>query len=304
MLPLTRLTPFYPGQFGVLGSDAPLGIRTMPYGKVFYVHNSHPLASDRNDGTNPDGPLSTITQALAQCTANQDDFIIVQGMSNSLETWPIAITKSKVHLLSSQYILGEKVPGHGRILTPPGDTACIYITGDRVEVAGFDMSAGATHGCFEFHATNQSWGAHIHHNRMGWAGAAQDGIRMTGTGDKVHFFIHDNEFNDKITRDGIRIEQNATRSEIWNNIFRVPAGVGINLVTLCTDIFAIHDNFFRVNGATQGDAIYCNANSLGCMFYNNQAMHLGAAPAQNPYEDAGANHWGLNWTGDAVTYPV
>jgi hypothetical protein len=33
-------------------------------------------------------------------------------------------------------------------------------------------------------------------------------------------------------------------------------------------------------------------------------MDAGAAPAQNPYLDLGGNDWGLNYTGDVVTYPV
>ncbi len=298
-LPLLRLPPWYPGQMGVPGSDVALGLRTVSRGKVLYVDASHPLSSDANDGTNPDAPLKTITQAIALCTTNDEDYIIVHSFTNSLETWPIAINKHKVHLFASHYALGV-----GRTITPPGDTAGILITGDKVEVAGFEINAGATHGCIEFSTSAQSWGAHIHHNRFGWASGGQDGIRMTGAVDKVQFLIHDNQFNDKLTRDGIRIEQNSTRTEIWNNEFRYVGGVGINLVTLCNDIYAIHDNIFRVDGAVQGDAIACNINSLGCMFWGNQAMHLGAAPAQNPYVDLGANHWGVNWSGDAVTYPV
>jgi hypothetical protein len=277
----------------------------MPYGKVLYVHNGHAATSDNNDGTNPDFPLTTITAAIAKATANQDDFIIVQGMSNALETWPLALSKHKLHVISSQYILGEEVPGHGRIITPPADTAAFYITGDRVEVAGFEISAGATHACFEFSTVAQSWGAHIHHNNMGWMGAAQDGIRMTGAVDKVNFLIHDNTFNDKITRDGIRIDQNATRSRIWNNNFRRVTGVGINLVTLCTDIYAIHDNWFNpILDAATGGSIFCNLNSTGCMFYNNYSMHDKAAMAQVPYRDLGANHWGLNYYGILAIMPV
>jgi hypothetical protein len=302
--PLIRLSPFYPGQFGVAGSDAPLGLRAMPYGKVFFVHDTHGNSSDSNDGTHPDGPLKTITGAIAKATAGQDDWIIVQSFSNALETFPLALSKSKVHLFSSQYVLGEVVPGHGRIITPPADTAAILITGDRVEVAGFDMSAGATHGCIEFSQAVQSWGAHIHHNRLGWMSGAQDGIRMTGAVDKVHFVIHDNEFNDKITRDGIRIEQNSTRGVIYRNRFRGVAGIGINLVTLCTDIYAIYDNFFRVADAATGEAITCNANSVGCMFWGNQAMQGKVAMANVPFRDLGANHWGLNYMDVTATLPV
>ncbi len=305
-LPLVRATPFYPGQWGIQGSDNSLGLRIMPFGNVYYVHNAHGNASDNNDGTNPDGPLMTITAAVGKATANMDDVIIVQSCNNALETFPIALNKSKLHVFSSQWILGEEVPGHGRIITPPGDTAAFLITGDRVELAGFDMSAGATHGCVEFSTVAQSWGAHIHHNRFGWMGAAQDGIRMTGAVDKVHFLIHDNRFNDKITRDGIRIEQNSTRTEIWNNSFRLVGGVGINFVTLCTDVYAVHDNFFRVADGGAGEAITCNVNMTGCMFFNNMAMQGKVAFANIPFVDASAgnNHWANNMSNILLVNPA
>jgi len=305
-LPLVRLTPFYPGQIGILGSDNALGLRTMPYGKVLYVNNGHAGAANGNAGTDPEYPLLTITEAIVKATAGQDDFIVVQGNSNALETWPLALSKHKLHVFSSQYILGEEVPGHGRIITPPADTAAFLITGDRVEVAGFDISAGATHACFEFSTVAQSWGAHIHHNRMGWMGGGRDGINMSGAVDKVNFLIHDNEFNSNLTRDGIRIDQNATRSEIWNNVFRLVGGIGINLVTLCTDIYAIHDNFFRVADGGAGEAITVNVNATGCMFYNNVAMQGKVAFANIPWVDASAgnNHWANNMSNVLLVNPA
>jgi hypothetical protein len=299
-LPLIKLKAFYPGQWGVLGSDAPLGLRTDTRSTVFYVDSGHARTSDLNDGTDPDNPMTTITAALVRVTTNANDYIIVRQITNASETFPITITKNRVHLVSTFYRLG-----HGPEIRPVADTAGIQLNADNVEIAGFEINGGNSAGCIQANAAGATWGADIHHCRFGWqATTPQDGIRMTGAVDKPHWTIHDNWFNDKISRDGIRIEQNSTRSEIWNNVFRCPTGIGINLVTLCTDIYAVHDNIFRVAAATQGDAISCNVNSLGCMFWGNQAMYLGAAPGANPYEDLGANHWGVNWTGDAVTYPV
>jgi len=64
MLPVIRQYPWYPGQLGVAGSDDEMGLRSRSGGFVFYVNNVHPNASDNNDGTDPAGPLSTITQAV------------------------------------------------------------------------------------------------------------------------------------------------------------------------------------------------------------------------------------------------
>jgi hypothetical protein len=299
--PLTKLKPFYPGQWGILGSDSPLGLRTDTRGSVFYVDSGHARANDANMGTDPDAPLMTITRALVRCTTNANDFILVRQLTNALETFPINITKNRVHLLSTFYRYG-----HGPEIRPVADTAGITLNADNVEIAGFEISGGNTNGCIAS-GTLATWGADIHHCRFAFqALTPQDGIRMDGAVDKPHWTIHDNWFGDKIVRDGIRIEQNSTRSQIWGNHFRqgAAAGVGINLVTLCTDIYAIHDNVFRVVGATQGDAITCNINSTNCMFFGNQAMCLGATPAQNPYIDVGTNDWGVNWAGDVIIYPV
>ena len=77
MLPLTRLTPWYPGQMGVPGSDVSLGLRTAPQGNVYYVDNTHLNATAVADGTDPNYPLTTIDIAIGKCTANHHDLIVV-----------------------------------------------------------------------------------------------------------------------------------------------------------------------------------------------------------------------------------
>jgi hypothetical protein len=130
---------------------------------------------------------------------------------------------------------------------------------------------------------------------------------MDGAVDKPHFTIHDNWFNDKLVRDGIHIHQNSCRTQIWNNVFRMPAAgnIGINLLATCNDLFAIHDNNFRVDGAVAGTAITCNAASANCMFYGNRAMFINANPATNPYVDPGhLNGWADNYSGNVLVYPA
>jgi hypothetical protein len=297
--PLTKLKPFYPGQWGILGSDSPLGLRTDTRGSVFYVDSGHARANDANTGTDPDAPLMTITQANVRATTNANDFIYVRQLTAALETFPINITKNRVHLISTFYR-----PGHGPTITPVADTAAITLNADNVELAGFELNGGATHGAIES-GTLATWGADIHHNRFGFQGAGQDGIRMAGAVDKPHWTIHNNWFNTNLTRDGIRIDQNSTRSEIWGNVFRRVGGVSINLVSGCTDIYAIFDNRFNpVADAATGGSIFCVAGSGGCMFWGNQSMHDMAAMAQVPYRDLGAGHWGLNYYGLLAIMPV
>lgn len=65
-LPQVRLAPWYPGQFGVPGSDVPRGLRWNSSGVVFYVDSNHPNATTTADGTDPENPLSTIAAAVAR----------------------------------------------------------------------------------------------------------------------------------------------------------------------------------------------------------------------------------------------
>jgi len=64
LFPNVRLQPWYPGQMGVAGSDAPLGLRWTSMGYVLYVDTDHPDADDNNDGWDPNAPLATIQQAV------------------------------------------------------------------------------------------------------------------------------------------------------------------------------------------------------------------------------------------------
>jgi len=72
-----RQKQFFPGQFGVHGSDTELGQRMDSTGCVFYVDPNHVDASDDHDGTDPDHPLATVTEALTRVGAYQNDVIAV-----------------------------------------------------------------------------------------------------------------------------------------------------------------------------------------------------------------------------------
>jgi hypothetical protein len=63
-LPQVRLQPWYPGQFGVAGSDIPRGLRWSPTAIVLYVDENHPGASATADGTDPENPLTSVQTAV------------------------------------------------------------------------------------------------------------------------------------------------------------------------------------------------------------------------------------------------
>src|SRR4030042_5235210 len=219
---LIRLKPFYPGQWGVQGSDNKLGLRTDTRSTIFYVDSGHALTNDNNDGTDPAAPLTTITEALTHCPANANDFILVRQITNALETFPITITVNRVHLISVFFDFGK-----GPEIRPVADTAGVLLQADNVEIAGFEINGGATHGGIETQTAAATWGADIHHCRFGFQSTAQDGIRMGGAVDKPHWLIHDNWLNIVIARDSIRIDQNSTRSGIWSNHFRMLDAAGV-----------------------------------------------------------------------------
>lgn len=77
LLPLTRLSPIYPGQLGVDGSDVPRGVQSVPGRKVFYVDHDHPDASDAHDGVDPEHPKLTIQGAVDSPWLATGDVIVV-----------------------------------------------------------------------------------------------------------------------------------------------------------------------------------------------------------------------------------
>lgn len=267
-------------------------------GAVYYVNGTTGSDAAGVTGLTPAAPFKTITHALVHCVANAYDYIIVYGVDVASETWPINVNKHRVHIIGSSFSVGM-----GRVAMPPADTAAFLITADKVEIAGFEMGCGANHGCIETNPAAQTWGMHIHHNDFGWMNVGRDGIYMPAGFDVPHALIHDNRFNDKLTRDGIRIGQNSTRGEIWNNQFRKVGGIGVNLEGLCTDIYSIHNNAFHIPDAVDGEAISCSAGSMGCMFYENRAFQL-IAVGFIPYRDLGANHWGMNFSNVSVVVPA
>jgi len=274
-------------------------------GDIFYVNGV--TGVDTNDGLTPDTPVLTITYALTDLvTAGADDYIIVLDYADPpsvTETFPIACNVNDVHIIGMGVFNMNRTP-----IWPAGATAAFEITDHDVEIAGFDLAAGAASACIENGDT--VWRAWIHDNEFGRIHGCQDGIGIgLGAVDCPHWLIENNTFGhlNTLTRDGIRIEQNSTRSVIRNNLFYVDTGtVGIHLQGLCTAIGYIMDNRFKVADAQAGEAVYVeNVNASVCQFHNNMVASGNVAMTFNPYRDLGAAcHWGVNYAGTAPVYPV
>jgi hypothetical protein len=89
-------------------------------------------------------------------------------------------------------------------------------------------------------------------------------------------------------------------------MFRLVGGVGVHLQALCTDVYSIDNNMFRVADGGAGEAITLNVNATGCMVFNNLAMQGKVAFANIPYVDASAgnNHWANNMSNILLVNPA
>jgi len=266
---------------------------------VYYVDGNGP---DTNDGRTPTTPLASIKAALALCTNDRNDTIVVLDYwAAGTETWPITVDKSMVSIIG--------VPLGGAIwpqVNPPGDTAGILVTAAGVEICYLSVNGGATHGAIEFTPT-AVWGSEVHHCFFGEMGTAQDGIRMEGPYSKVWAC----RFGLGLTRDGVRVGTNATRGMVGvpglePNWFRGVPGVAIN----ATNQFSqggIFDNRIAIPADTAGAAITL-ANTVAGVHIDGNSAIFGENQAgdNNPYLDnagADANHWGRNYWGNIMTIP-
>ena len=293
-MPNPKTAAWYGGdQVRVLGPGA---------GNIFYVNGY--TGVDTNDGLTPGTAMLTVSAAMDLCTdaAGQNDYIIVlryPSAGAAGEVWPIAVDVESVH------VIGAGLYGASTAcwIAPPADTAAFTISKHGVEIAGFDLAAGATHGCIE--NIGAFWRAHIHHNDFAMQRDAQDGIR-TGVGnvDCPHWLIENNVFGegvDNVSRAHIYCMHNMTRSIIRNNLFRVGTGVvGVHLQGLCTGYISILDNYFQVFDNAAGEAITTSASAIG-LAAGNVAAEGKAALGNNPYVDGGAFSWGNNMGSLGVT---
>jgi len=277
---------------------------------VFYVYGiDGGIGDDANDGLTPTAPFLTLTEALSHCVAGQNDCIVVLDYWQPTgETWPISVDVNTVHILGALG-QGTQMP----IITPTGDTAGLSIAADRVEIARLCINGGATHGCIENDVTGATarWGLRVRDCWFAVLGSAQDGIKNLAASDNVYLNVQRCRFGFAITRDGIRIEHNATRAQIgdpWGagNVFDRVQGIGVNCVGNVADV-GIFNNTFIIPANTAGGAVTLSAGSGGCAIFGNVANFGDTTMGNNPFADgagAGANHWGNNMQGITLAMPT
>ena len=298
MDPMTFFPPIPTNQIG----------RPFNLGKVFYVDTYGPAASANNEGTDPNRPLTTVESALAKCTANQSDYIMVLDLW-STDSEPIVVDTARVHIIG---INNGPLP-MWVTATPGGDTAEFQIptAGQHCEIAGFNIGGGANRGGIQFQTS--PFGVWIHHNVFGheFPGAATPkyGVEAnTAPTGVVHSVFEDNWFYGTTGGFGGRIDSNGMLMYgvkgcvIRRNVFMGIPGIALQLTD--TKGAAILDNRFSMGADTAGYAITL-IGCTGCWIDGNSA-NFGESQASAGYQDDGTNvnNWGRNWRGDDEKFPT
>jgi hypothetical protein len=277
-------------------------------GNVLYVNGESsygPTANDGHDGKNPNYPLATITQALTLCEDRHNDYIFVMG-SYQTDTFPLSPAARNVHIIG----LGGGGFARSRALLDGDDAAAFQLetASGGLELAGLRMgSSDAAYAAIVINTT--CMGCHVHDCTFGVYIPATDGIYAHGAGAHMQFWTIENcLFGTSLTGDGIDV-QNMNRIYILNNYFLEYGGVGI-IIDNGTGDMIVGNRFSKTADFTAGDAITLGGSTAGIYVDDNRAAEDGAAPGNVPFIDKTTadqttltNAWGVNWSGDAVTYP-
>jgi len=279
-------------------------------GNVYYVNGgSDGPVVDTNDGLTPATPKQLLQSAIDLCVSNNNDYVIVLnygGNARAVESWPVLLNKDQVHIIGVGDV-AQKWPVVSVAAPAAGDTAAaaIRVTGNRVEIAGLELGGGDTAGCLELRT---QWGANIHDCFFGVTGdgVGRDGIHVPATFDAAYLTVWGCRFGASITRDGIRIDTQATRGMLGvsgypSNFFDLVPGIGINIVGP-VNLAGIFDNRFALNDDGTGEAITIAAGASGGFVDGNVAGSANADPGNEPYVDTGnASFSGLNYKGITAT---
>jgi len=269
---LVRQKPWYPGLPGVPGTDNTRGQRLGTNGVVFYVDPNAAGVSDLRDGTDPEGPLATVTKALTLCRAYQNDTIIVAPSSywthaNTAAGRPLPVREEVTVSTPGVRIVGlmpSGVMGVPWLVTQNGGVA-ITVNATSVLIEGFnfweDVYTTPT-------AISAFWNSPPYGDNMV--------VRNCFFGDGLDY--------------GIRLDF-AYNTYIYDNTFQEIAVAAINSNDLVNDpdYTFIYNNRFNYNAA----AIDLEDVSR-CMIYNN--MINGDGAGTNNFIDltGGANNFVAN----------
>lgn len=280
--PLTRQLPWYPGQWGVRGSDNKLGLRQHVSGAVFYVDPNHPNRNDAGDGTNPDQPCATIAAAVLKCLPFRGDVIAVMANNSwqygtAADGYANPIEEDVIVDVPGVRIVGISQSSSTGVVWSPGTDGgtCVTVNAIDVSIEGFLFTEGAKNGCnaiasvwngttawgdnltvrncvFDDTVDNAItldyvWYANIHHNDF-WD-CDDKGIEVIAPGSGAAFLvISDNRFHN-VTTCAMDLS-NADDCEVFNNsIYNANAqgagaATGEGILTVGGARNQVYDNYF------------------------------------------------------------
>jgi len=290
-------------------------------GDVFFVdgttgaNKDGVVASNTNDGFDPRSPWLTLTYALSQCTADNNDTIFVLDYWRPTgETWPISITKNRVHIIG---LAQPNLPYPA--IHPATDVAAFQLnsSGQYGSIQNLTIGGGNSHGGIDWQNSGQVDGYLIKNCTFGhqWFGTPLSGIYQISTAsrggygniiDSCRFLSDQSNCSGAITGNGIDMAGAVTSYDLEvTNCWFMGCAVGINLAD--GDNCRFLNNKFICPDAADGEAITLASPCRGNMVDGNVAMNGGdAAMTKQPYVDIAAtnkNHWGVNWTSNAVDLP-
>ena len=297
-----------------MGLQAPMGM-----GEKFFVNGG---ADGVTTGVNAvgrgskDRPFLSIAYALPHCVRGRNDYIFCTNTNHQDEAASIEIPS----LLDNVHIIGLAMPGCSPLeLNVTGDYPAFMLNPGVLlgpvrclEIAGFTISGGPTHGGIEVDgACDMIW---IHHCSFGhnWGAGSQDGIRFNGISVTMSPLIEDNWFygtsgpRGRLTQFGITGLMMAQGAIRRNHFVRVPTGA-ISLLGGFVEENAIEDNIIGCGADALGNAITLGAPSRANVVAHNEAQFGQAVMTNNPYNDlAGAtdNDWISNQLGIAIHWPT
>lgn len=272
-------------------------------GDVFYVTDATRGGDNANNGLSPATPFLTITYALTQLTGLRDSYIFVQRTTRTEETWPITIDQAYLHPIGT---MDQASPTP--IIFPDDNNHGFVLAAGGVEIAGFlfqntvgNQKAGI------YAAAAQQWMNHYHHNWFAWDGDCYDCILLenqqvqTAITDS-YFGVHGfSNYAIHATAGGgcgrIRIERN-----VFFQQGRITTGVKAILLNFNFG-GVIKDNVFRCRDNAAGEAITVSGQN-GLITGNYAMSGVAANMTNNPYQEDGTSHWGLNYDNQTARLPA
>lgn len=113
-------------------------------GKVYFVNPTTGLTG--NDGLSMDNPLSTISGAMAKCTSNNHDVIVLSATSGHAQTEMLSVTKNRLHFVGLDAV-GRYYGQRSRITSSGASTsgiALVQTTGVGTSFSNIKFDSGFT----------------------------------------------------------------------------------------------------------------------------------------------------------------